>query len=153
MNTQTSSSLNVLVVGNNPTELGTVLETLKQVRSQKIITEIAFDLKTILQRLVRFDPNYILIDDNIGRHGLMATLKQLASNRKTKDIPITVLKNSNYQESFGSEHILDYLLKQNLSADAVLNALRNSLKFRRAHIYLQKVYLKRKRDLLKLAHK
>lgn len=151
MNTQTSSSLNVLLVGNNPTELGTVLETLKQVRNQKVITEIAFDLKTIVQRLVRFDPNFILIDDNIGRHGLVETLKQLASNRKTKDIPITVLKNSNYEEAFGSDRIFDYLLKQNLSAEAIYSAVKNSLKFRNAQMCLQKAYQKRKRDLLKLA--
>jgi CheY-like chemotaxis protein len=152
MKHQISPSLNVLLVGNNPMELGTVLETLKQVRNKKIITEIAFDLKSILHRLVRFDPNFILIDDNIGRHGLTETVKQLASNRKTKDIPITVLKSSNYHEAFGSDGILDYLLKQNLSADAIFNGLKNSIKFRNAHICLQNAYQKRKRVLLKLAH-
>src|SRR5688572_19312830 len=106
---QNSNSLNVLLIGNNPMEMGNVLEKLNQVRTQKIITEIAFDFKSILHRLINFNPNFIFIDDNIGRIELQLTIKQLASNRKTKDIPITILKSSNYQEAFGSSNILDYL--------------------------------------------
>lgn len=150
-NTQNSNPLNVLLIGNNPMELGGVLEKLKQVRTQKIITEIAFDLKTILERLIRFNPNFIFIDDNIGRLELQETLKQLSSNRKTKDIPITLLKSSNYHEVFGSSSILDYLLKQNLSADALYSTVKNSLRFRKTQLYLHKVYHKRKTELLKLA--
>jgi len=130
-------------------ELGTVLDKLKQVRTQKIITEIAFDLRSILERLIRFNPNFIFIDDNIGLAELKETIKQLSSNRKTKDIPITVLKSSNYHEALGASSILDYLLKQNLSADALYNTVKNSLRFRRTQIYLHKIYQKRKTELLK----
>ena len=144
--------LNVLLIGNNPMEMGIVLEKLNQVRTQRIITEIAFDLKSILERLIRFNPNFIFIDDNIGRRELQQTVKQLASNRKTKDIPITVLKSSNYEEAMGASGILDYLLKQNLSADALYNTVRNSLKFRRTQLYLHKVYQKRKIELSKVTH-
>jgi CheY-like chemotaxis protein len=146
---QNPNSLNVLLIGNNPIELGTVLDKLKQVRTQKIVTEIAFDLRTILERLIRFNPNFIFIDDNIGRTELQETVKQLSSNRKTKDIPITVLKSSNYHEAMGASSILDYLLKQNLSAEALYNTVKNSLRFRRTQIYLNKVYQKKKADLLK----
>ncbi len=149
---QNPDPLNVLLIGNNPMELGNVLEKLKQVRTQKFITEIAFDLRTILERLVRFNPNFIFIDDNIGRVELQETIKQLSSNRKTKDIPITVLKSSNYSESFGASSILDYLLKQNLSADALCSTVKNSLRFRKTQHYLHMTYQKRKTELLKLAH-
>ncbi len=147
-NSQSSNPLNVLLIGNNPMEMGSILEKLGQVRDQKITTEIAFDLKSILERLVRFNPNFIFIDDNIGRFELKQTVKQLSMNRKTKDIPITVLKSSNYQEAMGASSILDYLLKQNLSADALCNTVRNSLRFRRTQLYLNKVYKRRKRALL-----
>ena len=143
---QNSSPLNVLLIGNNPMELGTVLSKLNEVRAQKIITEIAFDLKSILERLIRFDPNFIFIDDNIGRRQLQETLKQLSSNRKTKDVPITVLKSSNYHEALAGFSILDYLLKQNLSADALYNTVKNSLRFRRTQLYLGKIYQKRKSE-------
>jgi len=146
---QNPNPLNVLLIGNNPMELGTVLDKLKEVRAQKIITEIAFDLRSILERLIRFNPNFIFIDDNIGRLELAETLKQLSSNRKTKDVPITVLKSSNYHEALGASSVLDYLLKQNLSADALYNTVKNSLRFRRTQLYLYKIYQKRKRESAK----
>jgi DNA-binding response OmpR family regulator len=140
------NSLNVLLIGNNPMEMGTVLDKLKQVRAQKIITEIAFDLRSIVERLMRFNPNFIFIDDNIGRSELQETLKQLSSNRKTKDVPITVLKSSNYHEALGASSVLDYLLKQNLSAEALYNTVKNSFRFRKTQLYLYKTYQKRKRE-------
>jgi len=143
---QNPNSLNVLLIGNNPMEMGTVLDKLKQVRTQKIITEIAFDLRGILERLMRFNPNFIFIDDNIGRSELQETLKQLSSNRKMKDVPITVLKSSNYHEALGASSVLDYLLKQNLSADALYNAVKNSFRLRRTQLFLYKIYAKRKRE-------
>jgi CheY-like chemotaxis protein len=148
LNRPAAEPLNVLLIGNNPIEMGRVLEKLQQVRGHKIITEIAFDLKSILERLLRFHPNFILIDDNIGKSELLATINSLSSNRKTKDIPITVLKNSNYHEAMGSASILDYLLKQNLSPEALYNTLKNSLKFRRTQLYLYQAYRKRKNQLL-----
>ena len=95
---------------------------------------------------MRFNPNFIFIDDNIGRLELQETLKQLSSNRKTKDVPITVLKSSNYHEALGASSVLDYLLKQNLSADALYNAVKNSFRLRRTQLYLYKLYQKRKRE-------
>lgn len=149
METKRGNTMNVLLVGNNPIEMGGVLEKLKQVRGQRIATEIAFDVKSILERLLRFQPNFILIDDNIGRHELMETVNTLSSNRTTKDIPITVLKNSNYSESLGATSILDYLLKQNLSPDDLYKSLKNTLRFRTTQRYLYQAYQKRRGQLLK----
>ena len=143
--------LNVLLVGNNPIDMSRTLEKIKEIRGRKIITEIAFDLKSIVERLIRFNPNFILIDDNIGRAELAETVNTLAHNRKTKDIPITVIKNSNYQESSTSNGVMDYILKQNFSSESLYNAVRNSLKFRKTQQYLFKVYQKRKNQLRKLA--
>ena len=149
---QNSAPLNVLLIGNNPMELGTILEQLKQVRAQKIIIEIAFDLKGIIERLVMFNPNFIFIDDNIGRTEMRETVKRLSTNRKTKHIPITVLKSSNYHEALGSGSIMDYLLKQNLSAEALYNTVKNSLKFQKTQQYLQNIYQKRKTEFLKFSY-
>ncbi|MDH4090630.1 MAG: hypothetical protein OEV74_11370 [Cyclobacteriaceae bacterium] len=140
--------LHILLIGNNPIELGGVLEKLKQIRERIIVTEIAFDLKSIMERLARFNPNFIFIDDNIGRKGLSETVKALSGSRRTKNIPIAVLKNSNYHESLGSAGIPDYLLKQNLSPENLFNAVRNSLKLRQTHLYLYQAYQKRKRKLI-----
>jgi hypothetical protein len=147
-NNKVLEPLHILLIGNNPIEMGGVLEKLKQVRGQRIITEIAFDLKSIVERLIRFRPNFIFIDDNIGRLELHETVTTLANNRKTKDIPITVLKNSNYHESMASSSILDYLLKQNLSTEDLYKTVKNSLRFRKTQLYLYQAYKKRKNKLL-----
>ena len=96
---KSSEPLNVLLIGNNPIDLTRTLEKLNQIHGRRIITEIAFDLRSIVERLIKFNPNFILIDDNIGRSDLTQTINTLSRTRKTKDVPITVLKNSNYRES------------------------------------------------------
>jgi DNA-binding response OmpR family regulator len=146
-----SEPLNVLLIGNNPIDMGKTLEKLNQIRGRKIITEIAFDLKSIVERLIRFNPNFILIDDNIGKTELGLTIDTLSRTRKTKNIPITVLKNSNYQESSSSSTswALDYLLKQNFSSESLYMTIRNSLKFKRTQLYLYQAYRKRKGQLLR----
>lgn len=150
--TSTSEPMHVLLVGNNPIELSAVLKKLQDVRGFKIVTEIAFDVKSIMERLIRFNPNFILIDDNLGKTELKETINTLSSNAKTKDIPITVLKNSNYHESLTANSILDFLLKKNLSSDAIYNTLKNSLRFKRTQLYLYQMYQKRKDFILKLSH-
>jgi CheY-like chemotaxis protein len=143
-----SEPLHVLLIGNNPIDMNKMLEKLNHLRGKKVITEIAFDLKSIVGRLMKFRPNYILIDDNIGKAELNETVKALANRNKTKNIPIAVLKNSNYHESYGAGGgVLDYILKANFSADAVYNTLRNSLKLKRTQAYLYQAYSKRRKAL------
>lgn len=140
-------SLNLLLMGNNPIELSSILGKIKDSQNKGIITEIAFDIKSLLDRLMSFTPNYIVIDDNIGRKELHEALNELHHNRKTRNIPVTVLKNSNYEESNSAPSVLDYLLKQNLSAESLFSSIRNSLRFRKTQLYLYKAYKNRKKHL------
>jgi CheY-like chemotaxis protein len=145
--------VNILLIGNNPIEMSSVLDKLKQVRNRKIITETAFDIKSILERLTVFRPNFIFIDDNIGRDELALTVTKLSTNKRTKDIPITVIKNSNYQEAFAATSIQDYLLKQNLTAEALYNTIKHALRFKRTQRFLLNAYKNRKGALQKLMEK
>ncbi|MFZ1806615.1 MAG: hypothetical protein WAU36_05310 [Cyclobacteriaceae bacterium] len=142
--------LNVLLVGNNPIELSKVFDNIRNVPGSRILTEIAFDIKTIIERLVNFRPNYILIDDNIGKVALKNAVKMLGKDRKTKDVPIAILKNSNYEEVF-SVGVMDYILKENINGQSLYTALSNSLKFRRTQLYMYKALKKRTRQLKRLA--
>lgn len=143
-------SVNVLLVGNNPIELSRMLETVRNIPGKKTVTEIAFDLTTIWQRLVRFTPNFILIDDNIGLSELRETVNALSCNPKTSHVPITVLKNSNYTGSVVTNNISDYVLKDSLTPQALYWVLKNSLRYRQAREFLTKALLKRKKQLLTL---
>lgn len=150
---QSSDRVNILFIGNNPLEMSTMLETISRVPQRNITTEIAFDVKSSLERLIRFQPNFILIDDNIGRKELSETVDSLVHNAKTWDIPITVLKNSNYEEAIATSDVMDYLLKKNLTAESLFNAMKNALKFRRTRQYLMDAYSNRRNQLLlKLVH-
>jgi CheY-like chemotaxis protein len=145
-----ADSVNILLIGNNPIEMSTMLNTIASVPGRRIITEIAFDVKSSLERLMKFQPTFILIDDNIGREELSQTVDSLTHNAKTRDIPITVVKNSNYEEAVVSADILDYLLKKNLTAESLYSAIKNTLKFRRTRQFLLEAYTKRKSLLYKL---
>ena len=144
--------LKVLVVGNNPIELGRVFDTLQKIRDTRIITEIAFDLKSILKRLARFSPNYILIDDNIGKLELKNAVEALHCERKTKNIPITILKSSNYHEAINTG-VMNYVLKESLTGESLHTALRNSLKFKKTQLYLASAYKKRKGQMMRVIRK
>lgn len=124
-------ALQVLLIGNNPMDMGEIIDKLNRVRDNKIITEIAFDFKSIVERLLHFRPHYILIDDNIGMQELNLTVEALCSNRKTKNVPIAILKNSNYDIGFVSSYVLDYVLKKSWSPESLFIGLRNSIKYRK----------------------
>jgi len=142
--------VHVLLVGNNPIELTSMLDKVNHIPDVKIISEFAFDVKSIVERLIRFTPHYILIDDNIGKQELTQTVEALAHNQKTKDVPITVIKNSNYAEALPCSEVMDYILKKQFTSELLYTALKNSFKFRRTRAYLAQAYEKRKGQLLRL---
>ncbi len=144
-----AEEMNVLMIGNNPLELARVFHHLKNIPGKSVVTEIAFDLKSGLQRLAKFTPNFIIIDDNLGRVELTHAVGAFSHFRKTKNIPITVLKNSNYHEAFGGV-AMNYILKENLSEGSLYTALKNSLISSRAQQYLKNVYKQRRGQLQRL---
>src|SRR5258706_1405591 len=141
--------MNVLVMGNNPIELTKVFDSLKRLNGKRVVTEIAYDMKSCKERLVKFPQNYIFIDDNLGRQGLSQLVRFFATQKNTKDVPITILKNSNYKESF-SGRVMNYLLKENLSGDVLRAAISNSISALRAQMSLLAAYQKRKGHLKRL---
>jgi chemotaxis response regulator CheB len=148
---QIGQPIRILLIGNNPIEMSTLLEVIAKVPGRNIITEIAFDAKSILNRLLKFDPTFILIDDNIGRQELSHTIDSLSHNEKTRNVPITVIKNSNYSEALATSDILDFLLKKNLTTESLYNTIKNTLKFKRTRQLLSEAYNRRRGLLMKLS--
>lgn len=120
----------ILLIGNDPAALSKLLDMLNAWAKTGITTEIAFDLRSVYQRLVRFKPNYILVDDNLGHTVLQTMIAVFRRMKKTREIPITILKSSNYSGTIYNG-IQNYVLKQNLSAESLYLALHNSARFRR----------------------
>ncbi|MCU0356143.1 MAG: hypothetical protein MUE95_01045 [Cyclobacteriaceae bacterium] len=141
--------VHILLVGNNPIELSSMQAVVQKLPGKKVMTEIAFDLNSIWNRLMKFRPSLILIDDNIGAAQLGQTIQRLSADPKTKDVPIAVLKNSNYSSVVMNE-VNDYVLKQNLKPETIYSILKHVMQFKQARTYLTRTYNKRKRQLLKL---
>ena len=55
-----TQAVRILLIGNNPIEMSSLLEVISKVQERTIITEIAFDVKSIVSRLLKFDPTFIL---------------------------------------------------------------------------------------------
>jgi len=146
---KSESQLNVLLVGNNPIDLSRTEEGLGQIKNYRVVIETAFDLSSILERLSKFRPNFILLDDNLGSTGLRLIVQALQTHRKTKNIPVTVLKNSNYVDTINAG-VMNYVLKQSITGEVLYTAFMNSLKFKRTQQYLQQAYSKRKGQLLRM---
>lgn len=142
------TTLKLLVVGNNPIELSRVLDHIEKIDRKKDI-RIAFDFQSVTDRLTHFKPDFILIDDNIGKAELRHVVDELLGNRHTKNIPITILKNSNYHEAI-STGVIDFILKANLSGESINRAMLNSLKIRKTQLYLYNSYKKRKGQLMRM---
>lgn len=143
-----TSSINVFLIGNNPIELSSVYEKLQNIKSNIFNAEIGFEFDGLFNRIKRFNPSCILIDDNIERVKIKKLLKKLTHNSLTKNIPVTVLKNSNYKEGFSEAQ--DYLLKEDLTSEKLSRSILNSIRFRRMQLFVVKKYRKNKSLLLSL---
>jgi CheY-like chemotaxis protein len=142
-------TIRIMVVGNNPLELSKLLVRIQKINDRKVEIDYAFDLQSIVVRLEKFKPDFILLDDDIGRAELKEVVKTLYRAKETRDIPITILKNSNYTEAIGGG-VFDYVLKETLTSDSLYKALSNSLKIRKAQQYLYLAYKRRKGQLMRL---
>lgn len=145
--TTTKDRWKVLVVGNNPMELNTVLDRLRAIRQKSVLTEMAFDVSTVAERIPRFLPHHLLIDDNIGSEALREL--QLRMPRQARGIPVTLLKNSNYHEA-GIQGISNYVLKHHLSSDHLYCELLNAQLFLASNRNWEKMHNRKKGPLQRL---
>ncbi|TRX62723.1 hypothetical protein FNH22_01095 [Fulvivirga sp. M361] len=149
INSKTSDPLNIYLIGNNPLELSHIYDNLKAVKNIRYKTQIDFNLSGIFRKIMRFKPSCILIDDNLEKFNLVKLIKKLNSHAKTKNIPITIIKNSNYHDSHLGD-VQDYLLKQSLTPHTLQRSIFNSMRFKRMQVYLYKTYKRGKGELHEL---
>ncbi|WP_185156057.1 hypothetical protein, partial [Fulvivirga kasyanovii] len=85
--------------------------------------------------------------DNLDRSYLKSLLSRLSSWSKTRDIPIAILKNSNYGESYlmGAQ---EFILKDGITSEALSKSILNSIRLRSMQKYLYTTYKKRQSQFL-----
>jgi len=133
------------LIGNNPIELSNIYDKLKEIRNKTYNAEVGFEWRGLFNRIMRFNPACILIDDNMERSYMKKLLTRLSRNKKTKDIPIAVLKSSN-KDSYVSQ-AEEFLLKDGVTSEVLSSSIANSIKLKKMQKNLALIYKKRKSQL------
>jgi CheY-like chemotaxis protein len=136
---------NVLLIGNNPMTLGSIYKKLMGLKDKRLIIDFCFDCQKSIMRALRFRPNIIFLDDNINKKLIRKFIDRINRNKRTKDIPIALLKSSNYNEVVTSG-VQDYLLKENITSERLYHTMRNAGKFKRTARLLKIASRRRKRQ-------
>ncbi len=138
-----NEKLNILLVGNNPTEVGDIYDRLKGFTNPYFVTDVAFDFQNIFKRILKFKPYSILIDDRFNKTQLNRLIKRIHRNPKTMNIPVTVIKSLNRDLGIVAD-VDNYIMKANLTADNLRSTILASQKLRKTSRFL---YFSYKRSL------
>ena len=141
--------MNILLVGNHPMDMSTIYDNLASYKKAQLNTDILFDIKEIFARIAKIKPAGILLDDRLGAKELVSVTRQLFRNTSTQDIPVTLIKNSNFNE-LTSMKVDDYVMRNDVSGDKIYRSFKNSRRFRRTSLFLFKTYRKRKSQFANL---
>lgn len=132
--------INVFLIGNNPIELSSIYEKLRAIKNRSYHAEIGFDLSGIYKKIMKFNPKCIVIDDNLETSYLKKLVNKLSTNSKTKSIPITIIKNSNYSGATNLVGVQDFILKDGITAESLSQSILNSIKLKPMQAYLYLSY-------------
>ena len=124
--TPPSKEIKVLMIGNNPREMGCLNIHLRNFRWKRFAVNATFDLKEGRRIAQYFKPDYILIEDSFGEGPIRNFVSQLRSKNSTRSATIALLKADNLTQLL-IPGVQDYLLKENIVSDTfafdVLNAI------------------------------
>lgn len=113
------STANVLLVGNNPLELAHCSQLLSDFKRRKFKIETAFNSEECFKNCAKLKPAAIILDDSVGFMNLMEITEKLHKDSRFHDIPVIVLKNSNYYHAGMSENAVEFLLKDSLETEGL----------------------------------
>jgi len=136
-------SIRVFLYGNNPADLSNIYDQITSIRKVKFITDYSFDLRGLVNKISSFNPNCLLVDDNMEKSDLKKLFVLLKGNHKTAQIPITIVQNSNKDDK-PREGADGFILKHAMTSESLLNTIVNTLKMNNLQDFLKGSYLKRK---------
>ncbi|MBK6266452.1 hypothetical protein JKA74_15510 [Marivirga sp. S37H4] len=138
-----SEALRVLLVGNNPIEMSGIFNGLQTLKDKIFKIDTSFSDDDTLKKIATYDPNCIIIDDNMGLKPLKNLIDKINLLGK-EALTITLLKTTNTQEI--THGVQEYLLKESVTPERIYLSLMNAIRFRKTQKYLKiKYYTGRKR--------
>lgn len=149
---QKDEKLRVLLIGNNPIQMGSLFKDLSDYAEVRYMAETSFTVEDSLKKIQRTRPHCIVIDDSLEPKAIKDLVEAISNEEVLQDIPITLLKDSNYK-SRGYNGIQDFLLKDGLSIEQFSKSIVNAIKFRKSHLSLYRSYKKGKSKVNSLLEK
>lgn len=103
-------SIKVLLVGNNPLELGQCCRSLINYRTKKFNIETAFSAEECFRKVLKFKPAIIILDDSVGFMNMIEITEKLNKDTRFTTIPVIVIKNSNYHHATLNEGVDEFIM-------------------------------------------
>ena len=116
MSTAPSKEIKVLMIGNNPREMGCLNIHLRNFRWKRFKVNATFDLAEGWRIIQYFKPDYILVEASFGVEPIRNFLQQVRSRKSTSLAAVALLKEDN-QTQMVIPGIQDYILRDNISSD------------------------------------
>lgn len=124
--TPPSKEIKVLMISNNPREMGCLSIHLHNFKWKRFAVNATFDLKEGWRIAQHFKPDYILLEGSLGEEAIRNFIGHIRSRKGTRNATVTLLKENNSAELM-IPGVQDYLLKDNIVSDTfafdVLNAI------------------------------
>jgi hypothetical protein len=124
--TPASKEIKVLMIGNNPREMGCLSIHLRNFKWKRFAVNATFDLKEGWRIAQYFKPDYILIDGSLGERLISDFIDQVRQYKSTRMASVALLKEDSSTQLM-IPGVQDYLLKENIVSDTfaydVLNGI------------------------------
>lgn len=124
------TSIKVLLVGNNPMELGQCCRSLINFRAKKFNIETAFSNEECFKKAGKFKPGVIILDDSIGFMNMMEIIEKLNKDPHYAQTPVIVIKNSNYHHATLKEGVAEFIMLDRVLSgelpEIIINTLLNA---------------------------
>ena len=124
--TPATKKIRVLMISNNPREMGCLSIHLRNFRWKQFAVNATFDLKEGWKIAQSFKPDYILLEGSYGESAIRNFTAHIRNRKSTRNATIALLKENNNTELM-IPGVQDYLLKDNIVSDTfafdILNAI------------------------------
>jgi len=115
-----------LILGNNPAELASIYNNLRESREKYYTVDVCFDLKDGLNNVIRNKPDVLLLDDNLDYEGTRKLIREMKRHPKVRDTQIILMKSSNWNYHV-IDDVEDYLLKESISSEILDITISNNM--------------------------
>ncbi|MDQ3392812.1 MAG: response regulator [Bacteroidota bacterium] len=134
----THKPINILLIGNNPRDLGSISQYLRASR-RKFHAEAVFCIRDCNKYIIKNQPDCILIDENLGQENVEEILDELNSDYRTNNLAITILRQENSPKIYYSA-VQTYVIKEKLSKEGLTDAILKAIKSKKSQRYFYTTY-------------